>query len=912
MKRYSILIVILLTNLLVFSQHSVDLEHQLYDITSAFDMNQKVIDTKIIEPANDYEVFHVNRFIKLQYKKLFKTTYQSLQQGKLKLNQVEAIYNKKYNAIINDPQLTEKFNAYMQEVESRITPVGSSPRGGSGNRTPGQACTNLDFEDGTWSSWDVFNGDACDGYVGCVTGMTPGTTTNGGFGGGSPVHLITNPGTGMDPDVPVSTVSPFGGTNSLRLGNLDAGDWAEAIENTFLVTADKPYFSYEYAVIIENPATHDPEEMPFFLIEFYDAANNTITDSCGNYYVDPSTEIAKTTFDSIQVGFSWWFYKDWARISVDLTPYIGQNVKIRFTTSDCTLGGHLGRAYLDASCHTAAIDVVQDCPGIRLQAPLGYFQYRWNTGNAADTLDYLYVPGPGNYNVDLISETGCVINVDTVVTNIYIKTGQNTTQVNETCAGSADGSITSYPYGGVLPYQFSIDNGATYQSSPTFNGLTAGSYDIILLDNNGCSDTAFGITITSPPALFPNLIITNASCNNICDGFAHVSPIGGTSPNGIYRVEWNGQNYNNDSIFNLCAKNYEVKVIDELGCAVTQTFPIIEPPVLTIDQLVIDDEVCYNNCDGRITISDVDATAYSIDGGFTWQTNNVFNNLCAQAAPYNATIRDSKGCKASQLVNMGQPLPLTINLSNDTTICLNKPAFLDANVVGGVAPITYQWSNGKSTQIIQESPKNYTIYSVVGQDANGCQVAGQTSISVFPQPIADFIFTPGPETDVFNTEVDFINASSSVIPIVYEWYIDNLDTGYASNHNYEFPSVGGEYYTNTLKIESQHGCRDSISKVLFINHETLVYVPNTFTPDDDGINDIFKPSIEGLEEEIYQLFIFNRWGDKIFETNSINKGWNGMHDGVKAQPSVYVWRVVSRLKSTGSDFEEFGHINLLR
>lgn len=880
--------------------HNVDIERQLHSKIQSFHLKNTILSQTNIVLQNDYEVSNFNSFIKKHFSPFFRDTYHKVLANQININQVEELYNNEIQSLLSK-NVQDLFNNYLNNIprisDDERTPV---------TRTPNIPCTNLDFEDGTWSSWNVYNGEACDSYVGCITNVTAGTASNVG----SPQHLIM--GAGMDPDVPITTLSPFGGATSFRLGNLGASAYAEQILNTFLVTATKPYFSYEYAVIIENPANHGDTTMPFFMVEFYDAALNPITGTCGNYYVDPTTPQAKTTFDSIQVGFQWVFYKDWARVTVDLTPYIGQNVTIRFTTSDCTLGGHLGRAYLDASCSDAKIDVLQDCLGIRLQAPPGYSKYVWSTGNPADTIDHIYAPGPGQYSVDLISETGCSITVDTLVSQIYVKLSHQVTPQNPTCGGDANGSITINAFGGTLAYQYSVDNGTTWQASNVFNGLVAGSYDVITQGSQGCTDTNRNVILTEPSPIFANLIITDAICFGDCNGTGNVTPIGGTSPNGIYNVKWNGQNYNSNSIANLCPNNYNVTIIDEIGCEETQNFPINAPAATTINQVIVDDEICYNNCDGKITINDPNAVEYSVDNGFTYGPNNVINNLCAQAGPYTVAIRDTKGCVANQTVAMGQPPPLQINISNDTTICLNGIATIDANVIGGTNPVNYAWTNGKNAQVITESPKEYTIYAVLATDGNGCWVADQMSVDLYPQPKADFNFYPGPETDVFHPLIEFTNTSQSVGVNTYEWYFDTYGTSILMNDYFEFPSKGGETYETCLKVENQNGCRDSICKPLYINYETLVYVPNTFTPDGDGVNDVFLPSVEGLDDLKYQLYIFNRWGNLIFSTDKIKNGWDGSYNNIPAGDDTYVWRIVSRNLSDQSVFEKIGHITLLR
>jgi gliding motility-associated-like protein len=126
-----------------------------------------------------------------------------------------------------------------------------------------------------------------------------------------------------------------------------------------------------------------------------------------------------------------------------------------------------------------------------------------------------------------------------------------------------------------------------------------------------------------------------------------------------------------------------------------------------------------------------------------------------------------------------------------------------------------------------------------------------------------------------------------------------------------FPDVGGVTYTSCLKVENEQGCRDSICRDLYVKHELLVYVANTFTPNDDNINEIFIPSTEGLKEEGYKFMIFNRWGQLIFTTNSKTEGWDGKFKGVIVKEDAYIYRIEGIIKENDEEYEKVGHVTVL-
>ena len=97
-----------------------------------------------------------------------------------------------------------------------------------------------------------------------------------------------------------------------------------------------------------------------------------------------------------------------------------------------------------------------------------------------------------------------------------------------------------------------------------------------------------------------------------------------------------------------------------------------------------------------------------------------------------------------------------------------------------------------------------------------------------------------------------------------------------------------------------------------VQGQLLVYVPNAFTPDGNGINDIFIPRVMNESTDSYEFYIFNRWGEVVFKTTNKNEGWDGTHNSIKAKEDVYVWKIKVRDLQTAKKYEFNGHVNLLR
>jgi gliding motility-associated-like protein len=896
-----------------FSQtpsREVLVEDTLYHFELAYNFSQKLVDSTSISltPIANQELF--KQFLKKDLHTFFMNNYNKMLAGTLKSRYLQGSYNDFFDGLKNSPTLLSEFESWKLAQTSQ--PIYNRSHG-----TESGTCENLDFELGNYNFWNPSVGDVnCPaGHPqGCVQNVVAGTA---GFGANREHRIVTG---GFDPDIPaLSRLNPRGGTSSLMLGDEDGGRTVAIIEKDVDITRKNPYFTYDFAVVFWDPS-HPFEEQPWFKVEFFDSLGNVITNpNCANYSVVTGGAIPTPGF--ITVGSNNWKYKPWARITVDFTNYIGQTITVKFSVADCGYGAHDGRAYIDSYCisgerYEPTVKKNQNCNGIELIADTGYMSYQWFGGNpqtlipGATNQNY-YIPGPGQYKVEVISESGCTLVIDTLINDIYVILNQTITQVDPSCVGVNDGSLTINAYGGQAPYTYSIDGGTTIVGTNSFIGLGPGTYTCIVYDSGGCSDTLL-YNLTNPPDILPNLVIKDAKCFNMCNGEVMAIPSGGTSPGGTYRVEFNNVFSPTKTRDNFCAGAHTVKVIDEQGCFTITPFIIAEPIAEVIDAIIVQGENCFNACDGSITIIDATAAEYSINAGATWQSSNVFNNLCAQAGPYEVAIKTANGCIARSTELMTQPNPLAVIPVRDTFICLNKFSNILPEAIGGVPPYTFSWSDGTNGPSFVESPPISSTYVVTVTDANGCTATDEFNINLHPQPDANFTFSPGPETDVFNTKVTFTNTTEYGADLDYEWFISNFATDSTRNMYYEFPANGGKNFTNCLKVENIQGCRDSICKELRIKYEVLLFVPNSFTPNDDNVNEVFLPIVEGLEKKDYKFFVFNRWGQLLFSTSSQTEGWDGTYNGKLVDEDAYIWRVVGRTQQTGEEFEQFGHVTVLR
>jgi gliding motility-associated-like protein len=172
-------------------------------------------------------------------------------------------------------------------------------------------------------------------------------------------------------------------------------------------------------------------------------------------------------------------------------------------------------------------------------------------------------------------------------------------------------------------------------------------------------------------------------------------------------------------------------------------------------------------------------------------------------------------------------------------------------------------------------------------DINGCSNTGKILINAWAKPIADFEYTP--LKPIENTdEVEFTNTSKGENIKEWNWYFMSdvyNPQGFYSNKehvNYLFKEAG--IFPVALSIRNNKGCGDTVIKKIIIEEDFNVFVPNTFTPNNDKLNDEFLPIVRGITD--YKFYIMNRWDELLFETTNPSKGWDGTNKGINCKQDV--------------------------
>ena len=277
---------------------------------------------------------------------------------------------------------------------------------------------------------------------------------------------------------------------------------------------------------------------------------------------------------------------------------------------------------------------------------------------------------------------------------------------------------------------------------------------------------------------------------------------------------------------------------------------------------------------------------------YSWNTPNPTNSNQYNLTEgiYTLQLTDDYGCIFDTTFILQEPplLMLTSNFAHDT--CDRKVGMARVIVSGGIFPYNYLWSNNKITTIINNLHGGN--YSVVITDSNNCRISEQFDIVTVHDPIADFNVVPYLNMHDLYKQLDnpilFIDKSVDEFTIITKWFWE-FEDGFSSHDQdtkHSFKEVGD--FDVTLAIENLYGCVDTTKKRVIVE-EFLLYIPNSFTPQGDKINDLFLPKGIGIKE--YELKIYSRWGKHLFTSNDLNMGWNGTTDKKDriAQMGVYVY-----------------------
>jgi gliding motility-associated-like protein len=815
----------------------------------------------------------------------------------------------------------------------------------TGFQVKSTTCVNADFESNNFNGWSA--GFASNGGEGNIN---PGFDTDA-MNSITGNHTMMGPGAGMDgpSNNNLPRVFPGGGDYSLRLGNQQTGYQAARISYSFTVTANTELFLYHFAAVMQDPG-HSASEQPFLRI-------NLIIDGvsipCGEYFQAASGSAPGYLDGSGSVK-----YKPWETVSIALSTYMGQNATIEFTTSDCSQSGHYGYAYIDAQCipFPSLSNDTLTCQQteVTLEGPPGASEYLW-TGpgivGADDTKDIIVNQG-GVYDVQVIPVQGpqCSYTLQTEVIDQIGNVDADFLAVpDEVCHGESisfqDESILTPNAGTITDYYWSFDDGTVLNTSdPDHNYVNPGTYDVTygVYTSGECTDTITKTVVVHP---MPE---ADYSVDNVCLGeqseFVNNSSVDPINGNIIDSYEWtfgdgsssSDQNptttYNNENIFNT-----QLIVTTNNGCKDTLTQTATVWPLPDVDFSPTDvclefdteffDESSISNANTNNSL--VDWQWDFGDGSTSAQQNPIHSYVNDGTYNTNLEVTSNNGCiNDTTLVVTVHPKPEAsftgVNLTGCAPIC---PEVTSTSLVNQPSNIVdYEWrlsdgtvvqgSNSTYSECFENETGNSIFYGLeleVTTDM-GCKDTHTEAnyIGVYHNPIASFYASPD-NPDIIDPQVDFTN--TSYYADTYDWTFFGVGTSVAVNPSIDFPIVPDTYQVEMV-ASTDEGCTDTAWIAIEILDRIIFYVPNTFTPDKDDFNEVFKPIFTaGYDPNDFTLLIFNRWGEIVFESHDANVGWDGTYGAQSnriVKDGTYVWKIVFKETMSDKNHTHTGHVNVLK
>ena len=203
--------------------------------------------------------------------------------------------------------------------------------------------------------------------------------------------------------------------------------------------------------------------------------------------------------------------------------------------------------------------------------------------------------------------------------------------------------------------------------------------------------------------------------------------------------------------------------------------------------------------------------------------------------------------------------------------------------------------------------------SITVVSAEGCSNTdiAENIVCIFPVPDASFAFSPNNPVSEFFTDVQFHNLTTQG-----DFYFWNIEGGTPSSSTDIHPSTTyppetpGQYPVELI-AENEFGCIDTARSVVIVAPDILIYVPNSFTPDGNKYNNLWQPSILGISEDGYELLVFNRWGELIWESYDLSESWDGTYKGVRVEEGTYVWTLRAKQRHNDEKMQWNGHVNVL-
>jgi gliding motility-associated-like protein len=595
------------------------------------------------------------------------------------------------------------------------------------------------------------------------------------------------------------------------------------------------------------------------------------------------------------------------------------------TSCNASIGAISDTTYITRSVSavstTSVTDTCNGGNGILTATPgtSGPYSYSWsNLPNTTSTVNNVVA---GTYTVTAFNSDGCPATSTITVGNVLATTNSSSTLVS--CPGGSDGTATAemLPLGASTTYQW--DDPAA-QTTQTAVGLSAGTYNCTITSSNGCVEIV-SVTVSEIPGMIATIVNKqDVTCYTGNDGLIALEVINGTGP---YSYLWSGSSSIDSIATDLFVGPQQVDITDSNGCVISVNTILSEPMPLSLSNVTTDTMICSESTIVLSAMGNGGSSPYI----FTWFENGI--QISTDQFPlvdpvnsgtvYEVVLSEQCGSPTtSQTLTIVFPTPIQPIVVPDPPQACAPDTFRFVNASTNnseIATTFYEFSNGITHTMngLDTASQLFVIPNDYDVNMTVTSIYGCVYTEFFPiiikalkKPKALFGMNANPTT-IFETRVKM--SDKSVDATAWEWIANQATPGMSSlqNPEFHFPQVEGFYPIN-LKVTSPLGCWDTITVLLNIQSDILFYAPNAFTPDNDEHNPTWKFAVAGMDLTSFELYVYNRWGEVVWQTYDPNAEWDGTYKGRLLESGSYNWR--AKFKKFGKeDFQTTtGNVAIIR
>ena len=770
---------------------------------------------------------------------------------------------------------------------------------------------NIDFENGTFSGWEC--------YVGSVASVNNTNVISFNFSGGPTANRQTmyssNPGDGFDQYGHFPINCPNGSGHSIRLGNNEAGTEAEGISYDFTIPAGADVYNliYHYAVVFQDPG-HLPSEQPRMEIEIRNLTTGSLI-QCSSFTFFPiGSPLPGFQLSDSPGGNTPVWFKPWSAVSINLDGLAGNTIRLFFKTADCTFRRHFGYAYIDVNTECSDRFIGANfCPDdnfVKVTAPYGYQTYTWYNsdftqviGNS-QTLTLQPPPSSGTTVAVVLvpyDGYGCLDTLYTDLTDTlhYLaNAGPDRISCNNNLV-----QLGVPPKGGFI-YGWDPPTGLNDPtlSNPLANPSTNTTYVLsVIHDGGGCHSTD---TVIVKAALLDNTLeVLGSTAWCIGSGDSTILRVKPTDSIQWFKNGFPIPGANQTELRVTESGTYYAVVINFAGCVlqtITQDISISSIPKVgfTVNnpaQCMLNNRFIFSNT----STNEVGDMQYLWDfgDGVTAVTRNVSYSYKAPGT-YKVVlvVRSSTVCadSATLVINVYTNVAAGFSVN---PVCINLPVQpINNTIEPGTTTVSYLWDFGNGqTSTLRNPPAQ--VYPQPGNYVMSLSVS--SAQCPFPLSVQKrFVFVDAPRPAVNNpVQIAVVNLPLTLQARPFGDIVFWTPTTYLDNAASYTPTfIGNKEQLYTIEIKTISGCVTVDTQVVKIVKDIAIYVPNSFTPNNDGRNDVLRPFMIGIKELTY-FRIYNRWGQLVFETHDVKAGWDGRLKGEPVASQTLVWM----LKGIGAD-----------